>query len=77
MNCSTIQQTTSIFNRLPIYGNRWTLAGRTRHSSIKLEYFPPTDDKFIATDGKSVSEICDEIVSELIAYDLRLNKKES
>ena len=32
-------------------------------------------DITVATDGKSVSEICDEIVSELIAYDLRLNKK--
>lgn len=61
----------------PILNNNMNVEFISQLLEKRRALYEEAADITVATDGKSVSEICDEIVSELIAYDLRLNKKES
>ena len=61
----------------PILNNNMNVEFISQLLEKRRTLYEEAADITVATDGKSVSEICDEIVSELIAYDLRLNKKES
>ena len=62
---------------IPILNNNMNVEFISQLLEKRRALYEEAADITVATDGKSVSEICDEIVSELIAYDLRLNKKES
>ena len=61
----------------PILNNNMNVEFISQLLEKRRALYEEAADITVTTVGQSNSEICDEIVSELIAYDLRLNKKES